>query len=332
MVFDDGVTSRLAERPLPHDHDHRQRGGGARLARGVAADRVAGAARPLHVGHRAVGDGGGRRARGRATSSARSRRSSRRAADFPFMTMREATVAGRAGAGVPDQLLRRAGLRDQRAAWHGLALWEAVLAAGRAVRHHAVRHRDDARAARREGLPDRRPGDRRHGHPHDLGHGLDRLEAQADSSASARSARPTPRGRTASSWSACCRSTRPSCCPRAPSWSTTRPRRAVPMVGHVTSSYRSAALGRTFALALVKAGGARIGERCTRRSRTRRSRRTITTPCCTTRRTAAVTADRRRARWLRGAPPKGVGCGGPASCRSSRRSTCASIPRDAERG
>ena len=32
------------------------------------------------------------------------------------------------------------------------------------------------------------------------------------------------------------------------------------MVGHVTSSYRSAALGRTFALALVKRGRERIGE------------------------------------------------------------------------
>ncbi|MFD7991373.1 sarcosine oxidase subunit alpha family protein [Streptomyces mexicanus] len=35
----------------------------------------------------------------------------------------------------------------------------------------------------------------------------------------------------------------------------------VPMLGHVTSSYRSAALGRTFALALIKAGRERIGER-----------------------------------------------------------------------
>ncbi|GAB2764361.1 sarcosine oxidase subunit alpha family protein [Salinifilum aidingensis] len=34
----------------------------------------------------------------------------------------------------------------------------------------------------------------------------------------------------------------------------------VPMLGHVTSSYRSAALGRPFALALVKAGRDRIGE------------------------------------------------------------------------
>ena len=32
------------------------------------------------------------------------------------------------------------------------------------------------------------------------------------------------------------------------------------MLGHVTSSYRSAALGRTFALALVKGGRDRMGE------------------------------------------------------------------------
>ncbi|RCG17405.1 FAD-dependent oxidoreductase [Sphaerisporangium album] len=35
----------------------------------------------------------------------------------------------------------------------------------------------------------------------------------------------------------------------------------VPMLGHVTSSYRSAALGRTFALALVAGGGNRLGDR-----------------------------------------------------------------------
>jgi sarcosine oxidase subunit alpha len=34
----------------------------------------------------------------------------------------------------------------------------------------------------------------------------------------------------------------------------------VPMAGHVTSSYRSAALGRTFALALLKQGRERIGD------------------------------------------------------------------------
>jgi sarcosine oxidase subunit alpha len=39
------------------------------------------------------------------------------------------------------------------------------------------------------------------------------------------------------------------------------PEPPVPLLGHVTSSYRSAALGRTFALALVKGGRERVGER-----------------------------------------------------------------------
>ena len=45
------------------------------------------------------------------------------------------------------------------------------------------------------------------------------------------------------------------------------------MLGHVTSSYRSAALGRTFALALVRAGRERIGETLYARSTTARSSR-----------------------------------------------------------
>ncbi|WP_201022769.1 glycine cleavage T C-terminal barrel domain-containing protein, partial [Tepidimonas taiwanensis] len=38
------------------------------------------------------------------------------------------------------------------------------------------------------------------------------------------------------------------------------PEAPVPMLGHVTSSYRSAELGRTFAHALVRAGRERIGQ------------------------------------------------------------------------
>jgi sarcosine oxidase subunit alpha len=40
----------------------------------------------------------------------------------------------------------------------------------------------------------------------------------------------------------------------------------VPMLGHVTSSYRSAALGRAFALALLADGRARHGHRVAARS------------------------------------------------------------------
>jgi sarcosine oxidase subunit alpha len=35
----------------------------------------------------------------------------------------------------------------------------------------------------------------------------------------------------------------------------------VPTLGHVTSAYHSAALGRTFALALIRGGRNRIGQR-----------------------------------------------------------------------
>jgi sarcosine oxidase subunit alpha len=34
----------------------------------------------------------------------------------------------------------------------------------------------------------------------------------------------------------------------------------MPMIGHVTSSYRSATLGRTFAFAMIVGGRARIGD------------------------------------------------------------------------
>ncbi len=41
---------------------------------------------------------------------------------------------------------------------------------------------------------------------------------------------------------------------------TTLPPPPVPMLGHVTSSYHSPELGRTFALALLKAGRSRVGD------------------------------------------------------------------------
>ena len=96
-----------------------------------------------------------------------------------FMSFTRRHGGRRAGARLPHQLHRRALLRDQRAApptrWH---VWEALMAAGRAVRHHALRHRGDARAARREGLHHRRPGDRRHGHAARPRHGLDRQQEE----------------------------------------------------------------------------------------------------------------------------------------------------------
>ncbi len=112
-----------------------------------------------------------------------------------------------------------------------------------------------------------------------------------------------------------------------------RPR--CPMLGHVTSSYRSAALGRTFALALVKGGRDRIGRaRRWRRWSTARSRRRSSTRSCSTRRTGGATGSRRHdggrparplaARRRRRCPRAS------ASCRSWPSSTCGPIPSDAD--
>ena len=83
---------------------------------------------------------------------------------FPFMTFREGTVAG-----MPTRIARvsfsgELAYELNVAGWHGHAMWEAVMAAGRAVRHHPVRHRGDARAAGGERVPDHRAGHRRDRH------------------------------------------------------------------------------------------------------------------------------------------------------------------------
>ena len=63
--------------------------------------------------------------------------------------------------------------------WHAPAVWERLIAAGEPFDITPVRHRDDARAARREGLPDHRAGHRRHRHPAGPRHGLGGVEEEA---------------------------------------------------------------------------------------------------------------------------------------------------------
>ncbi len=71
MVFDDGVGTRLAAGPLPADDHDRQCRGRARLARGMAADRVDRSRRVLHVGDRGMGQrDAGRTARPRRAAGA----------------------------------------------------------------------------------------------------------------------------------------------------------------------------------------------------------------------------------------------------------------------
>ena len=73
-------------------------------------------------------------------------------AAFPFMTLREGTVAG-----VPARVLRisfsgELSYEINVPSDYARAVWEALMQAGQPFRHHAVWHRNHARAARREGL------------------------------------------------------------------------------------------------------------------------------------------------------------------------------------
>ena len=196
MVIDDGVTARLARR---HFLMTTTTGGAARvlhMARGLAADRVARARGLAHVGHRAMGD----RRPSRARQRARCWRTSASGIDlspgaFPYMVVRararspafrRACSASASPASSPTRSTCR---RD-----YGRALWEALIAAGAEYGITPYGTESDARAARREGLHHRRPGDRRHGDAARSRHGLDRGQKKPTSSASARSrARDTAR-------------------------------------------------------------------------------------------------------------------------------------------
>ena len=163
----------------------------------------------------------------------------------------------RARAAVPRQLHRRTRLRDQRAGATTAPPSGRRCSRPASARHHAIRHRGDACAARREGLHHRRPGDRWHGDP---GRSRPRLDDRQDEArfrrqAFADAARHAAR-RTAGSWSGCWR---PRCWRKARSSSPTRTRRCRSL-GHVTSAYWSETLRRPIALALLSGGRARIGQ------------------------------------------------------------------------
>ena len=259
MVFDDGVVMRVGERALPLHDDDRERGAGARLDGGVAPDRVARAPRLADVGHRAVGDGRRRRA-GLACPARRADRRSR--------STTRASPSWRSGRarspGIPARVCRisfsgelayEVNVDGRR----GLELWEAVLASGE-VTPYGTEAMHVLRAEK--GYPI--IGQETDGTvtPHDLGMELDRLEDEAGlpRQALVLAGRHGARRPQAARRPAAGRS-RTSSFPRARSSSPT-PGIAIPipMLGHVTSSYRSAALGRTFALALVESGRERIGE------------------------------------------------------------------------
>ena len=267
MVIDDGTVLRLAEDRFLVLHHHRRRGEDPRLDGGVAADRVAAPAGALHLGHRAVGHlPGGRPAvprRDRRRLPRRRRRPTRRSRSWPGGTPRSD--------GVPVRLARisfsgELAYEVYVNPWYAVAVWERLLEAGRAVRHHPVRHRDHARAAGREGLPDHRAGHRRHGHAARPGHGVGGVEEEARLR---RQAVLRPRGQPGPAAQAAGRAAAGRPADRAAGgFADRRVLRRRPVARRrrcrcsATSRPATAApsSSRPFALALVKGGRSRIGE------------------------------------------------------------------------
>ncbi|HSK51742.1 MAG TPA: 2Fe-2S iron-sulfur cluster-binding protein [Clostridia bacterium] len=183
------------------------------------------------------------------------------APDFPFMTWREAAVAG-----VPARVFRisfsgELAYEINVPSWYGHPLWEAVLAAGEpfAITPYGTEAMHVLRAEK--GYPI--VGQETDGTVTPIDLGMDWIVSRQKSFIGKRSlarpdtARPDRRQLVA-------------LLPDEPDALLPEGAQLVvdpsaplpmPMVGHVTSSYRSAALGRPFALAMVRAGRSRIGER-----------------------------------------------------------------------
>ncbi len=183
------------------------------------------------------------------------------AADFPFMAVREAVVEG-----VPARVFRisfsgELAYEINVPAWYGHGLWEAVMAAGEpfGITPYGTEAMHVLRAEK--GYPI--VGQETDGTVTPIDLGMDWIVSKQKTFVGKRSLSRSDTARTD-------RKHLVGLLPDDPTEllpegaqlvldpSTPIP---MPMIGHVTSSYRSAALGRTFALAMIKAGRSRVGER-----------------------------------------------------------------------
>jgi sarcosine oxidase subunit alpha len=183
------------------------------------------------------------------------------AADFPFMTWREAEVAG-----VPARVFRisfsgELAYEINVPAWHGQGMLEAVMAAGEqfGITAYGTEAMHVLRAEK--GYPI--VGQETDGSVTPIDLGMDWIVSKQKSFIGKRSLTRSDTARPD-------RKQMVGLLPDDPGELLPEGAQLVvdpsapipiPMVGHITSSYRSAALGRTFALAMVKAGRSRIGDR-----------------------------------------------------------------------
>jgi len=184
------------------------------------------------------------------------------AADFPFMTWRDAIVAG-----TPARVFRisfsgELAYEINVPTWHGLAMWEAVMAAGTpfGITPYGTETMHVLRAEK--GYPI--VGQETDGTvtPQDLG--MDWIVSKTKPFIGSRSHRRAENLRTDRKQLVALLPVDPAALLPEGSQLVDEgadlDRPPIPMIGHVTSSYRSVALGRTFALALVRAGRERLGE------------------------------------------------------------------------
>lgn len=184
---------------------------------------------------------------------------------FPFMTVRHTELGGDAE-GIPARIARvsfsgELAFEVNVASWHGLATWEAVLATGadHGITPYGTETMHVLRAEK--GFPIVGQDTDGTVTPEDLGMSWS-VSTKKDFVGRRSLARPDT-ARTDRKHLVGLLPTDPAeLLPEgaqlvAPGVSMTPP---VPMLGHVTSSYHSAALRRTFALALVKDGRNRLGE------------------------------------------------------------------------
>ena len=181
---------------------------------------------------------------------------------FPFMTWRDATVAG-----IPARVSRisfsgELAYEVNVSAWDGRSLWEALWTAGEpyGITAYGTETMHVLRAEK--GYPI--IGQETDGTvtPQDLGMEWLVSKKKLDFIGKRSFSRPeTPApGPQAARGPVAGRPDRAAARGRAARRVRQLPAPPVPMLGHVTSSYRSAALGRTFALAVVRSGRERIGQ------------------------------------------------------------------------
>ena len=184
---------------------------------------------------------------------------------FPFMTWRDTSLDG-----VPVRVARvsfsgELAFEVNVNAWHAPAVWERLLAAGRpyGITPYGTETMHVLRAEK--GYPIIGQDTDGTVTPHDLGMawavskkkpdfiGRRSFSRAQNPESAAQAARRVVAGRPGHPAAG-------GLADRRVLYGPALPPPPVLMLGHVTSSYRSAELGRTFALALVKAGQSRIGE------------------------------------------------------------------------